>query len=542
MKKAEEGTAQVEWMTQPLALPKWWVAPLYLSGYVLLDHISFVFPLVPFGITPWNPPTGLSFVLILLGGRGYLPLLFLAPFTADLLLRGMPVPLWVELIDVSIVGAGYAAATLVLLHPKVRFDPALSSRRDLLWLLLIAGVSSGLVALAYALVYALAGLLAWEQFQAATLHYWVGDAIGVFVVTPFLLSLAASRRLPRLKLEMAAQLAAIILALGVVFSYGEFFYLLFLPIIWIALRYGLVGASAGLFVMQAGLIMALEWTGQPVADAARFQFLMLVLALTGLLLGIAISEQRRAENRVRLHEEALARASRLSSLAALAATLAHEVNQPLTAIGNYARLVRDMIQHGEVDTPVARETSEKLIAQVDRAAKLIRQFREFVRTGQIEMALTSPRLLIGETLKLAHPLLDRANVQVSTHLFNGTGDVLVDRLQIEQVLLNLITNSVEAIASAGQASGRITIEVRPSSQPDFVDFQLRDDGPGFGRGITEGPSSSFTTTKREGLGLGLTLSRSIIERHGGRLMLSNDANGALVTISLPMAREEDHDS
>jgi two-component system sensor kinase FixL len=288
MKKAEEGTAQVEWMIQPLALPRWWVAPLYLSGYVLLDHISFVFPLVPFGITPWNPPTGLSFVLILLAGRTYLPLLFLAPLTADLVLRWMPVPIWIELIDVAIVGAGYAAATLVLLHPKVRFDPSLSSRRDLLWLLLVAGASSGLVALAYALLYALVGLLAWEQFHAATLHYWVGDAIGVFVVTPFLLSLVSSPRLPRLTIELAAQLAAIVLVLGVVFTHGEFFYLLFLPIIWIAVRYGLQGASAGLFLMQAGLIVALEWTHQPVGDAAKFQFLMLVLALTGLLLGMAI--------------------------------------------------------------------------------------------------------------------------------------------------------------------------------------------------------------------------------------------------------------
>src|ERR671937_604834 len=98
MKNAGQGTAKVEWMIKPLALLGWWVAPIYLSGYVLLDHISFVFPLVPFGITPWNPPTGLSFVLILLAGRSYLPLLFLAPFAADFLLRGMQVPLWVELV------------------------------------------------------------------------------------------------------------------------------------------------------------------------------------------------------------------------------------------------------------------------------------------------------------------------------------------------------------------------------------------------------------------------------------------------------------
>jgi two-component system sensor kinase FixL len=540
VKKAEEGTAQVEWMIQPWALPRWWVAPLYLSGYVLLDHISFVFPLVPFGITPWNPPTGLSFVLILLAGRGYLPLLFLAPFAADLLLRGMPVPLWVELIDIFIVGAGYAAATLVLSHPKVSFDPALSSRRDLLCLLLVAGVSSGLVALAYALLYALVGLLAWEQFQAATFHYWVGDAIGVFVITPFLLSLFTNPRLPRLKTEMAAQLAAIVLTLGVVFTHNEFFYLLFLPIIWIAVRYGLEGVSAGLFLMQAGLIMALEWTDQPVGDAAKFQFLMLVLALTGLLLGIAISEQRRAENRLRLHEEALARASRLSSLSILAATLAHEVNQPLTAIGNYARVVRDMIRGGEGEAAVALETSEKLIAQVDHAAKLIRRFREFVRTGRSEMVPTSLRLLIEETLKVARPLLDRANVEVSTRIAHGIGPVLMDRLQIEQVLLNLIRNSVEAIGLAGNASGGITIDIAPSDQTGFVDFKVSDDGPGFGRENRPDPASSFTTTKLEGLGLGLTLSRAIIERHAGRLTLNNSARGGVVMVSLPVAGEKDH--
>jgi C4-dicarboxylate-specific signal transduction histidine kinase len=340
---------------------------------------------------------------------------------------------------------------------------------------------------------------------------------------------------------MAAQFAAIILALGAVFTYGEFFYLLFLPIIWIAVRYGLEGVSAGLFLMQAGLIMALEWTGQPVRDAAKFQFLMLVLALTGLLLGMAISEQRRAENRLRLHEEALARASRLSSLSALAATLAHEVNQPLTAIGNYARLVRDMIRGGEGHAAVALEASEKLIAQVEHAAKLIRRFREFVRTGRSEMAPTSPRLLLEETLKVARPLLDHANIEVSTSIANGIGLALVDRLQIEQVLLNLIRNSVEAIALAGHASGRIMMEVAPSKEPGFVDFKVSDDGPGFGREISRGPASSFTTTKLEGLGLGLTLSRGIIERHAGRVMLNNNGKGAVVTISLPVAGENDHE-
>jgi nitrogen fixation/metabolism regulation signal transduction histidine kinase len=116
----------------------------------------------------------------------------------------------------------------------------------------------------------------------------------------------------------------------------------------------------------------------------------------------------------------------------------------------------------------------------------------------------------------------------------------VDRLQIEKVLLNLIRNSAEAIALAGNASGRIAIEVAPSVEPGFVDFKVSDDGPGFSREISRGPASSFMTTKLEGLGLGLTLARGIIERHAGRLRLNNNAKGAVVTVSVPVARETDH--
>ena len=346
--------------------------------------------------------------MILLKGRSYIGLLFVAPLVADLLVRGMPLPLWAEALAVVVLGCGYAAATLFLLRPKLRFDPTLSTLRDLSWLLLVAGASTAVVALAYASIFVLTGLLAREQYLAAALHYWVGDAIGVFVVTPFLLSFLTVTRLPKPTIEMAAQLVAILLALWLIFGFArasefQFFYVLFLPILWCAIRFGLEGASVALFLTQAGLVTALDWTDQSVGDVAKFQLLMLVLALTGLLFGVAISEQRRGLTRLRLHQEALARASRLTSLSALAAALAHELNQPLTAMGNYARLVRDMLSSGEGHTVATLETSKKAVAQVEHAARLIRHFREFVRTGESEVAPTPPSLLIADTLELARP-------------------------------------------------------------------------------------------------------------------------------------------
>jgi signal transduction histidine kinase len=518
------------------------MALLYLAAYLILDFASFIFPLAPVGVTPWNPQTGLSFALILLRGRAYLPLLFIAPALTNLLVHRMPAPIWVHAIGLAVLGCGYAAALMLLLSPKVQFDATLSSIRDLTVLLLVAGTSSAVVALAYTLPFATAGLLPWGQYLSAALHYWVGDAIGVFVVTPLLLTFCTGAQLPKPTLELAAQLGSMALALWIIFGFAralefQLFYLLFLPIIWIAVRSGLEGASVGLFATQTGLVLALDWTDQPIADVTKFQLLMLVLALAGLYLGMAISEQRRSMTRLRLHQEALARASRLTSISALAAALAHEMNQPLTAMGNYIRLVRDMLRSGEGNAPATLQTSEKAVEQVDQATRLVRNFREYVRTGRGEVMPTSPALLIAETLQLSHPLLESANVSVETHMPTGIDLVLVDRLQIEHVLLNVITNSVEAIASRERTSGRIIIAVTPSGEPGLIDFHISDDGPGFPPDFVEGTPSSFMTTKTEGMGLGLTLCRAIIEWHAGRFAVGNHDRGALVIISLPTSQD-----
>jgi two-component system sensor kinase FixL len=529
-----------------LTLPRWQIALAYLVVYTLLDAVSHVFPLAPLGITPWNPAAGLSVALILLLGPGYLPLLFVAPLLADIGLRGMPLPWPAELAVVGMLGTGYAAATAILADPRVRFDPALPSLRDLFVLLLVGVTAPAIVSLAYVAVFVAFGLLPPSEYPAAFVHHWVGDAIGIFVVTPFLLSLFTAPRLPKATIESAFQVLAIAAALWVIFSYArasefQFFYLLFLPIIWIALRHGLEGVSAGLFLAQAGLILALHWSGQSPRDVAKFQILMLVLAMTGLLLGVAISEQRRSQNRLRLHQEALARASRLTSLSALSATLAHEVNQPLTAIGNYNRLLRDMIACGEGNTITAQEASVKAIAQVDHAAGLIRRFREFVRTGKAEMVPTSPAVLISETIALAKPLLAASNVVVAIQVQSDAPDVMVDRLQFELVLLNLITNSVEAITQSGRSAGRVTLEARRSSEAGYVEIGVRDDGPGFEPEFLEDVAAPFATTKPEGTGIGLPLSRTIVERHHGQLILSNTSNGASIVIKLPKVGGAHHD-
>jgi two-component system, LuxR family, sensor kinase FixL len=131
------------------ALPPAAVGTAYVACYVLLDWVSFIYPLAPYGITPWNPPTGLSFVLVLLFGQRLIPFLFVAPFLADLMVRQLPFPWTLELAEIAIIGGGYALALLFLLRPKTRFNPTLPALRDLFFLLVTAAVSAALVAMSY---------------------------------------------------------------------------------------------------------------------------------------------------------------------------------------------------------------------------------------------------------------------------------------------------------------------------------------------------------------------------------------------------------
>ena len=132
---------------------------------------------------------------------------------------------------------------------------------------------------------------------------------------------------------------AVVFGLAEAFA-SHLFYLFFLPVVWTAVRFGLEGVTAGLVLTQLGLMVAIHIAGVSANDVTAYQALMVVLALTGLAIGAVVSEEQRAQHQLRLNQEALERAARLDTMGAFAATLAHEINQPLTAIANYTRLAK----------------------------------------------------------------------------------------------------------------------------------------------------------------------------------------------------------
>jgi signal transduction histidine kinase len=525
------------------ALPGVAIGVVYLAAYVLLDRWSLVDSSTPFGISPWNPGAGLGFVMVLLFGRRTIPYLFPAPLLADVVNLQTLLPWSAELLGAGVIGAGYAAASMLLLRPNVRFEPALSSLRDLVILIIAAVISAAIVACGYVGVMIATGVLPLNEFAAATLRYWVGDLIGIVVITPFALIALTRPRVFRASIETALQIAAIIAALILVFgiSQGEvqLFYVLFLPIIWIALRAGFEAVSLGVLVTQLGLIVGVELFRDESHDLMKFQVMMLVLAVTGLVAGELVSERRRVESELRLHRDSLGKLARLGNAGELAAAIAHEINQPLAAAGTYTRLVKDALQEGDADPAMVVETAEKAAAQVERAAEVVRRLRALVRLDRSARAPCSVERIVKEAIALCQANLDRSQIAVRYSLAANLPPVMVDMLQIEQTLLNLMRNSIDAITEAKQVNGTISIAAVYEAG-DSIEIRVADNGPGFPPGFLDSPFLPFASEKAQGLGVGLPLCRSIVEAHGGRLWLTRNVGGALVHFTVPVAREEEH--
>lgn len=518
-----------------LSLPPTLIGLLFLAGYVALDWLSFLHPYGPYGITPWNPPTGLSIVLVLLFGQRYLPLLFVAPLLADVVVRGAPAGFLVSAASALVIGAGYSAACLALLRPSARFDISLSSMRDLVLLLVVALASTAAVAVGYLAAHA--AHLTSADLLSAGLRYWIGDVIGIAVTAPFLLILTTRGQPFAFGWEAALQFVCIAACLVIVFGIEhsrqlQLFYLLFLPVVWIAVRSGLEGVSAGLVVTQVGLVAALQIVSPGAADVTAYQALMLVLTFTGLAAGVLVTERRRAELQLRLQQDAQARLTRLGSMGELASALAHEINQPLMAAGTYTRLASEAIASGG-PREKASEAATKAVAQVERAAEVVRRLRELIRLGRSELAPVRLANVVDETLELLLPDIERSGVRIERRLDQGLPPVLADALQVEQILLNLLRNSIEAIG--GQDRGYGVIAIEGAARGDgMVQVSVVDDGPGFS-GNPASPLQPLSSTKPDGLGVGLALSRSIVQAHGGTLEHGNGAAGAFVRFSLPIA-------
>lgn len=248
-----------------------------------------------------------------------------------------------------------------------------------------------------------------------------------------------------------------------------------------------------------------------------------------------ITERKLAESWLNEHEEELAHVGRLSALGEMATTLAHELNQPMCAISSYSQACMNLIGNQYADNGELIQVLNKVTGQAQRAGKIIRRINEFARKESLRLATVDLSQIIDNALELARAGAFRSGVRIIFDRPELPVHVCVDRLQIEQVVLNLIRNALDALHSTSQQDKLVRVKVN-GKQPEFVEVQVSDNGKGIAPTTSKKVFEPFFTTKANGVGLGLSISRSIIEAHCGRLTLEPaPKQGATASFTLPKA-------
>ncbi|WP_298727246.1 PAS domain S-box protein [uncultured Ferrovibrio sp.] len=236
-----------------------------------------------------------------------------------------------------------------------------------------------------------------------------------------------------------------------------------------------------------------------------------------------ITERHVAERRVQELTTELVHVSRLNAMGQFSSSLAHELNQPLTAIMNYTEAARQLLANAKIEVPPrVLEFIEKASGQADRAGQIIRRLRSFVEKGAVERAPEHLNKVVEEASMLATVGSRVDGIKVTLDLPADLPPVYIDKIQIQQVVVNLVRNAIEVLRRAERRE--LVIKVTKHDNGD-QEVTISDTGPGIPPEIADQLFKPFVTTKKDGMGIGLSISRSIIDGHGGRIWVENNPGG-----------------
>ncbi|HEX6734467.1 MAG TPA: ATP-binding protein [Azonexus sp.] len=505
---------------------------VFVALYIALDAMSFIHPQYGLNITPWSPAPALGLVFLLRRGRsGRLPLL-LTVVLSEWVVRGVPQTWWATLLSALTLAGGYLALGEAL---RRHLAPAslLDDRRALLgWIVLITA-GTLLISLLYISTLCLLGLVPAAGWSGSVRHFWVGDAVGIAVAMPLFwwLSSARGRALLRAALWHRETLGYTLLslaALWIAFDVGDasrfkLFYLLFLPLIWASARQGMAGAILSAALLQIEVIATVQALGLSAVTVSELQTLALAMALIGFFIGSIVDQQRRTSDKLK-------QTLRLAAAGEMAGALAHELNQPLTALAAYASACEALLARGEAG-PRLQAAMQGMLRESARAGEVVRRLRDFFRTGATRLETVALPALVDQASRHYRELAASRGVDLRIGPLPASV-LLADALQLEVVLRNLLANAFDAVAAAPPGQRRVELRgaILSGSRVELV---VEDSGSGLSAAQAEQAFEAFHSSKSSGLGLGLVISRAIVETHGGRLW-GEAADHGIFRIVLPL--------
>jgi signal transduction histidine kinase len=522
-------------------------------GYYLAARLGFLFTLQPHPIsTLWPPNALLMAALLLMPSRSWWMLIaaVLPAHLAAELQSGVPLAMvigwYVSNCSEALLGAALVRA---FVPGPLRLDSFRSAGLFLLYGALAAPLASSF------LDAALVRLIGWGEGDYWTLvrTRFFANVLAELTIVPLVLTWAALGLRGWRSQPMARHVEAVVLLLGllgaslVVFDLPLFdanlapalFYAPLPFLLWAAVRLGPVGTATSLallvFVTIWGAVHGLgPFAGGTPQDTARdMQLFLITVSVPLLLLAVVLEERARAALESREQRLQLTHLSRVAMLGEMSGGLAHELNQPLTAILSNAQAAQAFIANKAIDEAELVEILRDIIAAERRAGEVISHLRALFKRGETHLQRLDANDLVREVLSLAHGDLATRSVEVLPKLAADPANVEGDRIQLQQVMLNLILNASEAMACL--PAGERKLAVHTMITPHYVYIRFIDCGPGFAAELREKLFEPFYTTKPQGLGLGLSISRSIIHAHGGQLLCSSGpGRGARFSMVLPV--------
>jgi signal transduction histidine kinase len=508
-------------------------AAVFAPCYIALDWASYIDPVGPFNITPWNPQPALAIAWMMLTSIAQLPAVLVTIVLADIVVRHAPGGYAVTVASAAVLASGYAAIAWGL--KSLLRDAGLHTARDLTLFAAVVLTGTGVVGAAFVGLLSLIGLLGSASFRDAWPRFWLGDAVGILVTAPLLFAAADHLRrgaLFALVRRPEAWVQALVLAatLWLIFAGlggdpAHHFYLLFLPLIWIAMRSGMNGAIIATGIVQIGVVLGIHRGAGLALPVLELQVLVSALTLTGLFLGVVVDERMRAESRLR---ESL----RLAAAGEMAGAIAHEVNQPLTALTNYGRSAQMLLAGSEM--PELEAIIGKILHEADRAADVVRRLRDFFRAGTTRLQPVEVSDLLAAARRIGESAIGARAIAIETQSDGQLPALFIDRLQVELILRNLFANAVDSLVMTARRGGRIRLAAERHDE-NHVRIVVADNGPGIPAHAREEVFQPFVSGKPSGMGLGLAVSRAIAEAHGGSLEAAPAAHGEFHLV-LPCAQ------
>ncbi|HEY1290788.1 MAG TPA: MASE1 domain-containing protein [Burkholderiales bacterium] len=537
-----------------------WAAPALLVavGYYVAARVGFAFTLQPYPISTLWPPNALLLAALLLVPTRAWWWVLAAALPAHLLVElqsGVPIAMvlgwYATNCSEALLGAGLARAFVPW---PLRLDSLRSAGIFLCSGALVAPIVSSF------LDAALVSLVGWGERS-----YWdlvctriFSNTLASLTVAPLVLTWASVElsRVRAARLVRCAEAAALFLGLlatcMLVFDLPQLgphttpalFYAPLPFLIWAALRFGPAGTASAIAVMVVATIFGTvnglgPFAGSTAQETAlEMQLFLSAVSVPMLLLAVALDERARVELDAREQRLQLTHLSRVAMLGELSGGIAHELNQPLTAILSNAQAAQHLVGNKSADPEILVEILRDIIAADQRAGEVIRRLRTLFKRGETQFQPLDANELVHEVLGIVHGDLVTRSVEVVPELAAALPKVNGDRVELEQVMLNLVMNACDAMAGLPPEQRRITVRTRAVEVDDgAVHVSFSDCGPGFTAEQYARLFEPFYTTKPRGLGLGLSISRAIIRAHHGRLWgTSTPGAGATFHLILPALR------